>query len=384
MAKEDTMKEKAVAILGVGVTKFGRKTGRDLYGMAQEAGLKALKDAGVSFRDIQIGFCAHVNQPTGAGQQCFARLGMTGISVTNVEVACASQTRGVMLAADMIAAGAYDMALVIGVEKMPPGMVPFKGDLMDYPYELMTGIMPMPGIYSLQAQRHMHDFGTKPEHFGKIADKNHRNSSLNPNATYRDIFTLEQIMSSRMIADPITMLMCSANADGATATVVCSQEKAKKYTTKPLLMVGWAGGTPTYVKGEIMAGFAEGPTAYLGQKVYEMSGIGPKDVKVAQMHDAFTPGELFTTEELGLCPHGEGGPFVWEGNTEIGGKIPINTDGGLTGCGHPIGATGGRMIAELCWQLRGTAGQRQVPGNPKVALLHNQGLGGTNVMMFKM
>ena len=378
------MAEKEVVILGVGITKFGRATGRDLFRMAQEAGLKALKDAGVSFRDIQIGFCAHVNQPTGTGQECFARLGMTGIPVTNVEVACASHTRGVMMAADMISAGAYDMALVIGVEKMPRGMVPMKGDRRDTPYALMTGIMPMPGIYSLQARRHMHDYRTKPEHFGKIAEKNHRNGSLNPNATYREVFTLEQVMSSRMIADPITMLMCSANADGATATVVCSKEKAKRYTTRPMLMVGWAGGTPMYVKGESAGGMAEGPTAYLGKKVYEMSGIGPEEVKVAQMHDAFTPGELFTTEELGLCPHGEGGPFVWEGNTEIGGKIPINTDGGLTSCGHPIGATGGRMIAELCWQLRGTAGERQVPGNPQVALLHNQGLGGTNVMMFKM
>jgi acetyl-CoA acetyltransferase len=165
--------------------------------------------------------------------------------------------------------------------------------------------------------------------------------------------------------------------------VVCSKEKAKRYTTKPMLLVGWAGGTPMYVKGELM-GMAEGPAEYLGKKVYEMSGLGPDDVGVAQVHDAFSPGEIFALEELGFCPHGEGGVFVWEGNSEIGGKIPVNTDGGLVSCGHPIGATGGRMIAELSWQLRGMAGPRQVPGNPKVALLHNQGLGGTNVMMFKM
>jgi len=377
------MVKKEVAILGVGVTKFGRVTGRGLLEIAREAGLKALKDAGVDFRDIQIGFCAHCNQPMGTGMDCFAELGMTGIPVTNVEVACASQSRGVLLAAEMIAAGAYDVALVIGIEKMPRGMVPSIGDLGDMPYRFLTGIMPMPGEYAMQAREHMHLYGTKIEHFAKAAEKAHRNGSLNPNATYQEVFSLEEIMNSRMIADPITMLMCSANADGATATVVCSTKKARQHTTKPVLLVGWAAGTPMYVKGESVS-LAEGPTKYLARKVYEMSGLAPEDVDVSQVHDAFSPGEIFIVEDLGFCPKGDGGPFVWEGNTEIGGKIPVNTDGGLVSCGHPLGATGGRMIAELCWQLRGTAGPRQVPGKPKVALLHNQGLGGTNVMMFKM
>ena len=376
------MTKREVVILGVGATKFGRVTGRPLVEMAREAGLMALKDAGVDFRDVQVGFCAHCNQPLGAGADCFAQLGMTGIPVTNVEVACASHSRGVMQAADIIAGGLYDMALVVGVEKMPRGMVPL-GDPTEMSYGLRLGIMPMPGAYAMMVQRHMHDYGSTREQFAKTAEKAHRNGSLNPNATYQDVFTLEEIMNSRMISDPITMLMCSANADGATATVVCSKEKAKKYTSKPMYLVGWAGGTPMYVKGED-AGLAEGPSEYLGKKVNEMSGMGPKDVNVAQMHDAFSPGEIFGLEELGFCPHGEGGPFVWEGNTEINGKVPVNTDGGLVSCGHPIGATGGRMIYELAMQLRGQAGKRQVPGKPRAALLQNQGLGGTNVMMFKM
>jgi len=375
------MAEKEVVILGVGMTKFGRVTGRNPMEMAREAGLMALKDAGVDYKDIQIGFCAHCNQPIGTGTDCFAELGMTGIPVTNVELACASQSRGVMLATDMIAAGVYDMAMVIGIEKMPRGMVPILGEQSDLPYPFLMGLMPMPGAYAMMAQRHMHLYGTKREHFAKAAEKAHRNGSLNPNATYRDVYTLEQVLNSRVIADPITLYMCSANADGATATVICSKKKAKKYTTKPVLLAGWAGGTPIYERGGSM--LAEGPTEKLGKKVYEMSGLGPKDVNVAQVHDAFSPGEIFTVEELGFCGKGEGGTFVWEGNTEIKGKIPINTDGGLVSCGHPIGATGGRMIAELSWQLRGLAGERQVK-NPKVALLHNQGLGGTNVMMFKM
>lgn len=375
------MAEKEVVVLGVGMTKFGRVTGRSPTEMAREAGLMALKDAGVDYKDIQAGFCAHCNQPIGAGMDCFAELGMTGIPVTNVELACASESRGVMLAADLIAAGVYDLCMVIGIEKMPRGLVPIMGEPSDMPYVFLMGLMPMPGAYAMMAQRHMNLYGTRREHFAKAAEKAHRNGSLNPNATYQQVYTLEEILNSRPIADPITLYMCSANADGATATVVCSKERAKQYTTKPVLLSGWAGGTPIYIRGE--PALAEGPTEVLAKKVYEMAGLGPEDIDVAQVHDAFSPGEIFTIESLGFCPKGEGGPFVWEGNTEINAKIPVNTDGGLVSCGHPIGATGGRMIAELSWQLRGQAGPRQVK-DPKVALLHNAGLGGMNVMIFKM
>ena len=373
--------DKEVAILGVATSKFGRSLGRPLVEMAREVGLAALEDAGVDFRDIQMGFCSHCNQPLGAGTDCFAQLGMTGIPVTNVEVACASYTRGVMLAAELIAAGAYDLMLVIGVEKMPKGMVPL-GDPSEMSYGLKLGIMPMPGVYAMMVQEHMQKYGSEPKHFAKAAEKSHRNSRLNPNATYQTVYSLDEIMNARMIADPITMLMCSANADGASATVLCSKNKAKQYTNDPMLLVGWAGGTPMYIKG-VATTDSEGPTEYLGKKVYEMANMGPQDVKIAQFHDAFSPGEIFALEELGFCPHGEGPAFVWEGNSEIDGKIPVNTDGGLVSCGHPIGATGGRMIAEICWQMRGTAGKKQLPTPPNVGILQNQGLGGTNVMMFK-
>ena len=374
------MADKEVVILGVGCTKFGRMTGRNPRDMAREAGLMALKDAGVDFRDIQMGFCGHCNQPLGAGTACFAELGMTGIPVTNVEVACTSESRGVMLAADMIAAGVYDMCMIIGVEKMPRGLVPL-GDMSDAPYELSIGLMPMPGAYAMMAQRHMYDYGTKVEHFAKAAEIGHRNGSLNSNATYQKVFSLEEIMSSTMVADPITILESSANCDGATATIVCSKERAKRYTTKPVLMTGWAGGTPMYVKGE--PALSEGPVKMLGEKVYEMSGLGSEDIDVAQFHDAFSPGIIFCLEELQFCPKGEGGPFVWEGNIEIGGKLPVNTDGGLVSCGHPIGATGGRMIYEISLQLRGQAGSRQVK-DAKVGMLLNQGLGGTTCETFKI
>lgn len=372
---------KEVVILGVGVTKFGRITGRRNAEMGYEAGKMALEDAGISQRDIQVGFAAHCNQPIGTGKNVFGELGITSIPVTNIEVACASQTRGVLLAAELIAAGVYDTAMVIGVERMPRGMVPMGDDPSDFAYEARLGLLMATTHYALRINRHMQLYGTKREHVAKIAVKEHRNSSLNPNATYRDVYTLEEVLNSRMIADPITMYMCSANADGATATIVCSKRKARHYTTKPIRLVGWAAGSPPYEKDEPT--LHEAPVSILGKKTYEMAGIGPKDVSVVQCHDAFSPGEIFHLEDLGLCPKGEAGPFIWEGNTEIAGKLPVNTDGGLVGRGHPIGATGGAMIAELVRQLRGQAGERQVK-DPKVALLHNEGEGGANVMMFKI
>jgi acetyl-CoA acetyltransferase len=376
------MAEKEVAILGVGLHKFGRQLGKSCEHMGREAGLMALKDNRVDFKDIQIGFCGHCNQPLGTGLHTFSELGMTGIPITNVEVACASSSRGVILGADLIAAGAYDMCMVIGVEKMPRGMVPgLVGDISDASYEHILGLVVMPGTYSMMANRHSYLYGTKREHFAQAAVKAHRNGSLNPLATYQEVYTLEEVMNARMIADPITVYMCSANCDGASAVILCSKEKAKQYTAKPVLLVGWAQGTPIYHQGD--AALSEGPTELLAQKAYEMAGVGPEDIDVAQIHDAFSPGEIFSAEKLGFCPEGEGGPFIWEGNTEINGKIPINTDGGLVSCGHPIGATGGRMITELTWQLRGQAGPRQVE-NPKVALLQNAGLGGMNVMIFKI
>lgn len=372
---------KPVVVLGVGMTKFGRATGRPNRESALEAGMRAIKDAEVSPKDIQIAFCGHCNQGLGTGLQVFNELGISGIPITNVEVACASESRGVFLAAELISAGAYDMAMVLGIEKMPRGLVPTGGDPSEAGYEGRMGLTIMPGAYATRAHRHMHVYGTKREHFAQAAVKAHRNGSLNPNATYQDVYTLEEVLNSRMIAEPITLYMCSANADGATATILCSQEKARQYTTRGVFLVGWAAGSSVYSKDE--PGLSDSPVDLLGKKVYEMAGLGPEDVSVAQVHDAFSPGEIFVVEDLGFCPVGEGGPFVWEGNTEISGKIPVNTDGGLVSCGHPIGATGGRMIAELAWQLRGQAGPRQVK-EPKAAMLHNEGVGGANVMMFKV
>ena len=368
-----------VVILGVGLHPFGRHPEKSVGELARVAALAALKDAGVEFKDVQAGFCGHVVQGVGTGLRTFGEVGLTGIPITNVELACASSSRAAMLAADAISGGIYDLAMVIGVEKMERGLLSGVGGA-EGGYQAKMGIALMPALYALMAQRHMHLYGTKHEHFAQVSVKSHRNGSLNPNAQYQKPLTLEDVLNSRMIADPITLYECSPTTDGASAVILASEKKAKQYTKSPVFMDTWAGGTPQYVRGE--SDFLEGPNTMLAQRVYEKAGIGPEDVDVVQVHDAFSPGEVFLVEELGFCPHGEGGPFVWEGNTEINGRLPINTDGGLLSRGHPIGATGGAMITELTLQLRGQAGARQVKG-AKTALMHNAGIGGVNVIAFK-
>ena len=368
-----------VVILGVGLHPFGRHPGKSIGDMARVAGLEAIRDAGVAFKEIEAGFCGHVGQGVGAGLRTFGQLGMTGIPVTNVELACASSSRASMLSADAISAGIYDLVLVIGVEKMQRGLLSGVGG-SERNYNDAMGINLMPAMYAMWAQRHMHLYGTKPEHFAKVSEKSHRNATMNPNAQYQKALNLEEIMNSRMIADPITLYECSPTTDGASAVVLASEKRARRQTSTPVFLDAWAGGTPHYERGE--AELSEGPNTVLAKKAYEAAGVGPNDIDVAQVHDAFSPGEVFLAEELGFCEKGEGGPFVWEGNTEITGKIPINTDGGLLSRGHPIGATGGAMITELTRQLRGEAGQRQV-NDPRTGLLHNAGIGGVNVMVFK-
>ena len=373
------MSEKQVVILGVGVTPFGRFPDLSLEDLGREAALAALKDAGVDYKEIEAGFCGRVQQGAGVGMRVFGELGQTGIPITNVELACASSSRASMIAAEFINAGIYDLCLVIGVEKMQRGPLGSGAGSGSGSYQAQMGMGVMPATYAMMARRHMDQYGTKAEHFAQVAVKSHRNGVLNPRAQYRQAMTLEEVMNSRMIAEPITLYQCCPTTDGASAVVLASLKMAAQHTTKPVYLSGWAGGSPKFSRGE--AGGDEGPTEALANRAYEIAGLGPKDVNVAQVHDAFSPGEILTIEEMGFCPKGEGGPYVWEGQTEITGRTPVNTDGGLLSRGHPMGATGGAMISELTWQLRGEAGGRQVK-DAKVALMHNAGIGGTNVMVF--
>jgi len=270
-----------VVILGVGLHPFGRHPEKSVGELARVAALGALKDAGVQFKDVQAGFCGHVVQGVGAGLRTFGEVGLTGIPITNVELACASSSRAAMLAADAISGGIYDLAMVIGVEKMERGLLSGVGGA-EGGYQAKMGINLMPALYAMMAQRHMHLYGTKHEHFAQVSVKSHRNGALNPNAQYQKPLTLEDVLNSRMIADPITLYECSPTTDGASAVILASEKKAKQYTKSPVYMDTWEGGTPQYVRGE--SDFLEGPNTMLAQRVYEKAGIGPEDVDVAQVH----------------------------------------------------------------------------------------------------
>jgi acetyl-CoA acetyltransferase len=375
--------KREVVILGLGVTKFGRaevmgKTARQLIA---EAALMALDDAGVSIKDIQHGFTSRVLSGQGTGEFLLEDIGQTGIAIDNVEKVCASSSSGVRLAYWAIESGRFDICLVAGVERLGHGVQPV-GDFDTY--QSLIGMSVPPVGYALEEQRYMHDYGATLQQIAKIAVIAHKNGTLNPRAHHQKAITIEEVLHSRVICDPIRLLECAPTSSGATAAVICSKEKAKQYTRKPLVTIeACAVGTEPFLKGgEQLYSLAE-MAARNATKAYETAGVGPEDVDVAQVHDAMTFGVINHIEALRFCPRGEGARFVWEGRTEIGGDKPVNTDGGLNSRGHPLGATGIAMMAELTWQLRGEAGPRQVPNNPRIGIQCNTGLGGNIVHIYK-
>lgn len=372
-----------VCIIGVGLHKFGRWPEKSVSDMGREAIQAALDDAGAEFKDIQAGFSGRVQSVTGTGQYVFGEIGQTGILIDNVEKACASSSTAVRIATWVIGAGLYDVCLCTGVEKMQRGLVTAGIGGSEPPYAYLMGMFLMPAAYALRAQRHMRDYGSTPEMFAQVSVKSHKNATMNPYAQYQKEMSLEEILNARMISDPITLYMCSPSTDGASAAVICAKEVAHRFKGKPITITGWSSGTPEYKPKGVGGDVAEGFIARLACEAYEMAEVGPEDIDVCQVHDAFAPGEVFAVEELGFCAPGEGGKFIWDGKGDIDGERPVNTDGGLESRGHPMGATGIAQIAEIVWQLRGEAGPRQVPGDPKVGLTHNVGIGGCNIFVLK-
>ena len=377
-----------VVVLGAGLHRFGRFPDKTYQELGREAIKNALEDSGVPFPDIEVAYVGRVLAGMGTGLNVVSEMGQTGIPVINIEMACASSTSAFREAYLSVANGVYDTALVVGFEKMERGMIQISESTS---FQSVMGLAVMPAAYALQAQRYMADYGATPEMFAQVSVKSHKAGALNPYAQYQKETTLEEVMASRMIADPITLLQCSPTTDGAAAVVICAADKAKKYSAKRQMTVaGWATGSGKYQRqGE---GDGEGEADSEGSSdverlariAYDRAGIGPEDVDVTQVHDAFSPGEIFMAEGLGLVPKGEGARAVWEGRTEIDGDIPINTDGGLISRGHPIGATGAAMVTEIFRQLTGEAGPRQVKGGKaNVGLIHNAGIGGVNILVFK-
>jgi acetyl-CoA acetyltransferase len=360
-----------VVVAGVGLHPFGRFPDKSIEEMCGRAILEALKDAGVSYPQIQAAYFGHVYfHGMSMGEGILRGLGLTGIPIFNVENACSSSSTAFEMAFWAVASGVYDIALAFGAEKVPRG--PVSVTATDSPARLL-GTDHMMASYALRARRYMEDFGAPVEAFAHVAEKAHRNATMNPYAQYQKVFTIKEILESRMIADPLTLYQCCPTSDGASAAVICAREVAAKYHMDPKRLVTIAGlaiKTNDFDdrKGEHLIALRT------AREAYEMAGLGPKDVSVVQVHDAATNAGIFQLEGLDLVERGKGWVLEMEGGTEITGRYPTNTDGGLQAMGHPLGATGIRMLHELVTQLRGEAGKRQV-NNPKVGIAENSGAG---------
>ena len=370
-----------VAVIGVGMTNFGKFIETPIKELGRQAAWDAVKDAGVSPKDIQIAYVGNAclgaitGQYMVLGQIILKEVGIRNIPITNVENACASGSSAFREAWMAVASGLYDVALALGAEKLYAADTRLStmalAGATEVEWEANLGLT-MPGHWALRAKRFMEKYGTIPEQLAKVSVKNHKNGCLNPRSQYKKECTVEEVLNSRMIADPLTLLSCNPLGDGAAAAVLVSKELAARYTTQPVWVAGSALTSGCYdLDREIAVNQLE---AQAGKIAFEMAGIGPEELDLAEVHDCFTIAEFMRVEGLGLVPEGEYGKWLDEGWSEIGGKRPVNPSGGLLSKGHPVGATGVAQIAEVVWHLRGEAGQRQVAG-AKTGLAHCSGGG---------
>lgn len=382
-----------VYVIGVGMTAFKTPKQSGAYtDMGAEATRTVLQDAGITYDDVDRAYVGYLFGDTCAGQRALYEVGMSGIPIVNVNDACATGSIALYLAREAVETGVSECALALGFEQMSPGAPPTLYTDRPTPWDKMTDIVnskfgeteaPMAiNLFGGAAREYIQRYKVSPEAFGKITIKARQHASRNPNAVFTDQLTLEQVMESPMFYDPITRLQCCPPTCGAAAAIVCSKEFAARHQLKPQVRIAaqavqtdtdsTLSGDPIKVVGFDMARKA-------AQAVYEQAGIGPEDIKVIELHDCFASNELMTYEALGLAAEGEGVRLVEDGDNTYGGKYIVNPSGGLISKGHPIGATGLAQCAELNWQLRGEADQRQVEGTA-LALQHNLGLGGACVV----
>ena len=353
-----------VVVAGVGLHPFGRFPEKDLATLAMEAVLPALEDAGVRWKDIPVAYFGHVYyQGMSVGETALGKLGLTGIPIINVENACSSGSTAFWQAYWGVTTGLYDLALAFGAEKVPRGPVTVTAE--DSPDRFIGGDHMMAG-YALRMRRYMEDTGAPASALAQVAVKARQNATLNPFAHRNTIYTIEEVLESRPIADPLTLYQCCPTSEGAAAAVLCARESLGRYGIDESRTVGIAAAvlsSGSYNgRGSDHSAFSPYRTEPGALQAYEMAGMGPEDVDLVQVHDAATIGELQQLESLHLTPFGEAWRATTEGRTSLTGDIPTNTDGGLLAMGHPFGATGIRQVHETVTQLRGAAGQRQVPG----------------------
>ena len=386
------MKRK-VNVIGVGMVKFQKPGASDTYDvMAQGAARAALEDAGVEYREVEQAFAGYVYGDSTCGQRAVYGLGLTGIPVFNVNNNCSTGSSALMLGRQAIEAGA-ECVLVVGFEQMERGALGSKWDDRTNPLDKHAGVMmdvqgfnaapPAAQMFGGAGREHRFKHGTKKETFAKVSVKARKHASRNPFALFNQEVSLEEVLASPEVFDPLTRFQCCPPTCGAAAAVLCSEDFAKRKALSNPVWIAAQAMTTDYASSFDassmikMVGFDMAREC--AKKVYEQAGVGPQDVDVIELHDCFTANELLTYEALGLCAEGEAEKLVEAGDNTYGGKWVTNPSGGLLSKGHPLGATGLAQCTELVWQLRGTAGDRQVE-SARVALQHNLGLGGACVM----
>jgi acetyl-CoA acetyltransferase len=370
-----------VAIIGVGLHPFGRFPGMTGIDMGAVAVRRALSDAGVQWRDVQFAFGGsyEVDNPDAV----VALLGLTGIPFTDVYNGCATAASALTLAAQTIQLGAYDIGVAVGMDKHLPGA--FSADPRLYACPSWYGELGhfvTTKFFGMKINKYMHDHGISHETLARVAAKNYRNGARNENAFRRKPLSEEEILGSPMLNYPLTQYMFCSPDEGAAAVVMCKAEIAHRYSDNPIYLRAATVRTRRLGAFEVHSPWlpieqTTGPTVDASRAAYEMAGIGPDDVDVIQLQDTDAGAEVIHMAENGFCADGEQEQLVAEGATEIGGRLPVNTDGGLIANGEPIGASGLRQVHEVVLQLRGQAGERQVPGNPRVGYTQLSGAPGT-------
>jgi len=376
-----------VAVIGVGMSEWGEVWKKSLRQIFVDAALAAIGDAGVDKIDSMYVGC--MSSGLFIGQEHLASLladyvGIAGISAARVESACASGGVAFRSGYIEVASGISDVVLVGGVEKMTDvsgdGATYALATAADQEYEGYHGVT-FPGLYAMMANDHMRRFGTTREQIAHVAVKNHKHGAMNPRAQYPFEITVDAVLKSVLVADPLRILDCSPITDGAAAVILCPLDVAKKFTKKPLVKVAGSGSSTDTIALHDRDDFTEfAATTRAAEKAYKMAGAGPSDISLAEVHDCFTIAEICVIEALGFVKRGEGGKAAESGLTALGGRIPVNTSGGLKSKGHPVGATGVAQIVEITEQLRGESGKRQVKGAKRGLTQNMGGTGGSTVV----
>jgi acetyl-CoA C-acetyltransferase len=376
-----------VAIVGAGLIKFGELFDQSYEQMAAGALTSALAavDKGLDKTAIDAMVLATQRgslwgQEGIGGNTVPQAVGLNGVPCTRVENACPSGSDAMRIGAMMVASGVHDIVCVIGVEKMrdkssDEGLL----SRAAAGHPIYTRGESAPVLFAPFATRHMHEFGTTREMLAAVAVKNHHNGKLDPYAHFQNEVTIDQVMASPPVCHPLHLLDCCPQTDGAAAAILVPAERAKEFTDKPVYIGGFGTATDTPYLHEKTSFVGLPATTLAAKRAYEMAGVGPNDIDMCEVHDCFTITEILDIEDLGFCEKGKGGYLTLDGETAIGGRIPVNTSGGLLAKGHPIGASGVAAQTECWWQLRGEAGERQVDMKRGNALQHNVGGRGSGV-----